>query len=89
MSKAQMPDVILMDVNMDQMDGFAATRAIGGDAATKSHPGGAGHQQEPEGRPRVGPDARREGLRHQALHARPDPQRHHRLRLKRDSSERA
>ena len=38
MSKAQMPDVILMDVNMDQMDGFAATRAIGGDASTKSIP---------------------------------------------------
>jgi twitching motility two-component system response regulator PilH len=38
MSKAQLPDVILMDVNMDQMDGFAATRAIGGDAATKSIP---------------------------------------------------
>ncbi len=38
MSQAQMPDVILMDVNMDQMDGFAATRAIGGDASTKSIP---------------------------------------------------
>ena len=38
MSKSQMPDVILMDVNMDQMDGFAATRAIGGDASTKSIP---------------------------------------------------
>jgi twitching motility two-component system response regulator PilH len=38
MSKSAMPDVILMDVNMDQMDGFAATRAIGGDAATKSIP---------------------------------------------------
>jgi twitching motility two-component system response regulator PilH len=38
MSKTAMPDVILMDVNMDQMDGFAATRAIGGDAATKSIP---------------------------------------------------
>ena len=37
-SKAQLPDVILMDVNMDQMDGFAATRAIGGDAATKAIP---------------------------------------------------
>ena len=38
MSKSQMPDVILMGVNMDQMDGFAATRAIGGDASTKSIP---------------------------------------------------
>jgi twitching motility two-component system response regulator PilH len=38
MSKTAMPDVILMDVNMDQMDGFAATRAIGGDAATKGIP---------------------------------------------------
>jgi len=37
-SKAQLPDVILMDVNMDHMDGFAATRAIGGDAATKAIP---------------------------------------------------
>jgi twitching motility two-component system response regulator PilH len=38
MSKSAMPDVILMDVNMDQMDGFAATRAIGGDAQTKAIP---------------------------------------------------
>lgn len=38
MSKSALPDVILMDVNMDQMDGFAATRAIGGDAATKAIP---------------------------------------------------
>ena len=38
LSKSQMPDVILMDVNMDTMDGFAATRAIGGDASTKSIP---------------------------------------------------
>jgi twitching motility two-component system response regulator PilH len=38
LSKSQMPDVILMDVNMDTMDGFAATRAIGGDAATKTIP---------------------------------------------------
>lgn len=37
-SKAQKPDVILMDVNMDQMDGFAATRALGGDATTKGIP---------------------------------------------------
>jgi twitching motility two-component system response regulator PilH len=37
-SKTALPDIILMDVNMDQMDGFAATRAIGGDAATKAIP---------------------------------------------------
>jgi twitching motility two-component system response regulator PilH len=37
-SKAQLPDVILMDVNMDQMDGFAATRAIGGEPTTKGIP---------------------------------------------------
>jgi twitching motility two-component system response regulator PilH len=38
LSKSQMPDVILMDVNMDTMDGFAATRAINGDASTKGIP---------------------------------------------------
>jgi twitching motility two-component system response regulator PilH len=37
-SKAQKPDLILMDVNMEQMDGFAATRAIAGDATTKNIP---------------------------------------------------
>jgi twitching motility two-component system response regulator PilH len=37
-SKSQLPDVILMDVNMDQMDGFAATRAIGGEPTTKGIP---------------------------------------------------
>lgn len=38
MSKSQQPDIILMDVNMDQMDGFAATRAIGGEPSTKAIP---------------------------------------------------
>lgn len=37
-SKSQLPDVILMDVNMGQMDGFAATRAIGGEPTTKGIP---------------------------------------------------
>ena len=37
-SKSQLPDCILMDVNMDQMDGFAATRAIGGEPTTKGIP---------------------------------------------------
>src|SRR5262245_66153250 len=46
MSKAQLPDVILMDVNMDQMDGFAATRAIGGDASTKRIPGVRVHSHD-------------------------------------------
>lgn len=36
--KRNKPDAILMDVNMPQMDGFAATRALQGDAETKSIP---------------------------------------------------
>jgi twitching motility two-component system response regulator PilH len=32
------PDAIFMDVNMPGMDGFAATRALRGDAATKDIP---------------------------------------------------
>jgi twitching motility two-component system response regulator PilH len=36
--KRSRPDAILMDVNMPEMDGFAATRALRGDAATKSIP---------------------------------------------------
>lgn len=36
--KASAPDAILMDVNMPEMDGFAATRALKNDAATKDIP---------------------------------------------------
>lgn len=32
------PDLILMDVNMPEMDGFAATRKLKADAATKGIP---------------------------------------------------
>ena len=36
--KRSKPDAILMDVNMPEMDGFAATRALQGDANTKEIP---------------------------------------------------
>lgn len=37
-AKRSKPDAILMDVNMPVMDGFAATRALRGDAITKAIP---------------------------------------------------
>jgi twitching motility two-component system response regulator PilH len=36
--KRSRPDAILMDVNMPGMDGFATTRALKGDGATKGIP---------------------------------------------------
>lgn len=37
-AKRDKPDLILMDVNMPDMDGFAATRRLKGDDATKNIP---------------------------------------------------
>ena len=37
-AKRDKPDLILMDVNMPEMDGFAATRKLKADDATKSIP---------------------------------------------------
>jgi twitching motility two-component system response regulator PilH len=36
--KRSKPDAILMDVNMPELDGFAATRALQGDAQTRDIP---------------------------------------------------
>lgn len=36
--QASTPDLVLMDVNMPEMDGFAATRALKNDADTKDIP---------------------------------------------------
>ncbi len=37
-AKSEKPDLIFMDVNMTQVDGFAATRTLKGDVATKAIP---------------------------------------------------
>ena len=37
-AREQRPDVILMDVNMPDLDGFATTRRLKADAATKDIP---------------------------------------------------
>ena len=37
-AKAEKPDLIFMDIVMPEMDGYAATRALQGDPATKSIP---------------------------------------------------
>jgi twitching motility two-component system response regulator PilH len=37
-ARSEQPDVILMDVNMPELDGFAATRQLKGDALTRDIP---------------------------------------------------
>ena len=37
-AKAEKPDIIFMDIVMDQMDGYEATRTLTNDSATKAIP---------------------------------------------------
>jgi hypothetical protein len=68
--KSTMPDLILMDVVMPNLNGFQATRAIPRSRA-RAHPGRAGHHQGPGDRQGLGHAPGRQGLHHQALHREP------------------
>ena len=67
-AKANLPDLILMDVVMPNLNGFQATRAISKEADHRAHPGRAGHHQGPGNRQGLGHAPGREGLHHQAVH---------------------
>jgi twitching motility two-component system response regulator PilH len=64
-AKAEVPDLIMMDVNMPGLDGFSATRQL----MHQRNTGGVCHLQRSKSRPRVCADAGCQRLRHQALHA--------------------
>ena len=65
-AKRELPDLILMDVVMPNLNGFQATRTIAQGSEDQPHPDHPGDHQGPGHRPRLGHAPGRQGLRDQA-----------------------